>query len=259
MPFQLTVSQTNLNASEALKRKTVVDVDGLAASIGPADSECPLPGFPDQASPPRIQQLDDGGFTLTADSLTMLGNVPCNGSPLPIRSGDVITIGEWNVQFHVKHDKVAQSWRASLLAKSSQVAIGFIILVVVAAMFWLPAFLANSPGLGKHSEYEQLSQTLDNARRKCRKMDKNDKLTPFDRLFLEQVKLELDERVQYVRRYGRRLSDEQRRNMLGQVNDLVRRIDDLEHKTMLKPLPEPKLDKAVNEILREARRRQQGK
>lgn len=90
-------------------------------------------------------------------------------------------------------------------------------------------------------------------------MDKNDKLTPFDKLFLEQVKLELDERVQYVRRYGRRLSDEQRRNMLGQVNDLVRRIDDLEHKTMLKPLPEPELDKAVNEILREARRRQQGK
>ena len=251
MAFQLTIARKTLPAAEALKRKKVVNLDANIATIGGDGCDCVLNGI--QGERATISLNENGSYMVTAPPEVHLNGQPCKGDATPLHSGDILSMDEWNIQFHVRMETVPQSWRSAFLAVFAKTAIVLIILTVLATMFWLPNLLRSSPRWTRYATLEQLSLTLDAERRHARKVEKTEGLSTFNILLLEAVRNELDNCARHVRAHESTMSAQQHRKMLEEVQKLASLLEQIEQGQDIPPLPSPSLEQAIKTILSQNR------
>lgn len=250
MRFQLTVSKADLPAGMALRRKRVSAYDQALTTLGGAGADCVLEGL--EGVQAALEQDAEERFRVKA----MTGEVCLNGSACgeearAIHSGDTLSVGGWNVQFHLCLPKARLSWRSSLLAGVTKGAIAVIFAVLLAAMFWLPKVLSSGRVWNQFADLERVSLRLDAEREKLRTLgSKERKLSLGKTLLLEQLTAEIEDRTRYVRNYDHRLSKEQFMALQEDLDSLQALIEFVGDDSREFPeLPSPAIEAAVQAIL----------
>ena len=248
MAFQLTLSQADLPASDALKRKTVLSFDGASATIGGESADCPLPGVSGIIATLALNA--EGTAVLSAASALCLNHQALSaGSVQPIHSGDTITAGGWAVQFHVCLPPASQSWQSGFLAVAARTTIALLLVIVVALMFGLKDIMRQSERWSRFAAREHLSRILETERLHVKKLEKKGGLSPLNALLLEQIRLDLDERARHVRTYEDQMSFSQHKDMIEGIQKLSDLLSAIEGGKDYPSLPSPSLDQAVPPII----------
>ncbi len=110
----------------------------------------------------------DHRVVATPSAFLEINNKEIETWPAALKDGDVLTIGEFKYKFHILHETMKRSWKASF---SSQLAIFLLALLIffeLAIIVWLPYNLKHQKGESLGALKQDIYMTIDRLRPETR-------------------------------------------------------------------------------------------
>ena len=184
----------------------------------------------------------DGGVEVT---------VACPGAPTishrSLHHGDCLELGEAVVYFYLLRERPRVSWRAVALGTLAVLGVVVALTVEVMAFCAVPFLMRRSNRWRRQGELQAINYQTDAIRKSLRKLEAADSVTA---VYLEALRVELDDRARFLRRHGEAMSEDARREMLENIRHLEGLVERLgESPQFLLPSVELQVDGPVRRII----------
>ena len=121
--------------------------------------------------------------------------------PAVLKDGDVLTIGEFKYKFHILHETMKRSWKASFSSQLAIFLMALLILFELIVIIWLPYTLKHQKGKSLAALKQDIYMTIDNLRGNTRGLNVPDKDT--DGASIKGVLISCENEIAiYLRKYG---------------------------------------------------------
>jgi len=144
--------------------------------------------------------------------------------PAVLQDGDVLTIGESKYKFHILHETMKRSWKASLSSQLAIFLLGLLILFELIVIIWLPYNLKHQQGKGLEALKQDVYMTIDKLRSNTDKLSVPDKDT--DGASIKSILLSCENDLAiYLRKHGDNINWDEVRTIYRDLH-ILRNIAD---------------------------------
>lgn len=144
--------------------------------------------------------------------------------PAVLEDGDVLTIGEFKYKFHVLHETMKRSWKASFSSQLAIFLLALLILFELVVIIWLPYNLKHQKGESLGAFKQDIYMTIDKLRPNTRELNIPDKDTDGASIKLILLSCE-NELAIYLRKYGDNIGWDEARTVNRDLHILRNIVD----------------------------------
>ena len=257
MAFQLHIRQNLDSARDHFGPGEVRRFDGPEIRVGSGpESECRLEAAEFAAC--HLLLRSRGARTLDRvracpqEGATTYLNGNLLAAPTPLCSGDELRVGHWTLRFQSIHEVAGRNRSFNLTSGLAKAAVVVIFALEFGVVMWLPRRMREVAMWETQIEQHRVVDLMQQLRKACRD---NPSAGDFERTLKREIIAELEDRADYMARYGARLAPAQTRLLYAELTDFERLLGALAQKTLPAPLPEVDLNAGVMALLEAEGRR----
>lgn len=130
-----------------------------------------------------------------------INNKEIESWPAVLKDGDIVTIGEFKYRFHILHETMKRSWKASFSSQLAIFLLALLILFELIVIIWLPYNLKHQKGESLAAVKQDIYMTIDKLRPATRELKVSDKDT--DGANIKAILISCENEIAvYLRKYG---------------------------------------------------------